>query len=107
MGPYSVSKTAMMGLVKAMVYQLAKLNIRVNGLAPGVIETKFSEPVSTVGSHYNEILFDASWFKMNKTPCFYFIFTKGNIFYDFLFDFLDDKAPFSIGPILSLKVNPF
>jgi len=43
---YSVSKTAMLGLTKAMVPQLSKMNIRINCLAPGLIQTRFSEAVS-------------------------------------------------------------
>ncbi|KAL4235155.1 Dehydrogenase/reductase SDR member 2 [Mactra antiquata] len=43
LGPYSVSKTALIGLTKALVPQLSGLNIRVNCVAPGVIKTKFSE----------------------------------------------------------------
>ncbi|XP_064598699.1 dehydrogenase/reductase SDR family member 4-like isoform X2 [Liolophura sinensis] len=43
LGPYSVSKTALIGLTKALVHQLAASNIRVNLIAPGIIQTKFSE----------------------------------------------------------------
>lgn len=43
LGPYSVSKTALLGLTKALVPQLSTMNIRVNGVAPGMIKTKFSE----------------------------------------------------------------
>ncbi|KAL4234489.1 Dehydrogenase/reductase SDR member 2 [Mactra antiquata] len=43
MGPYSISKTALFGMTKALVPQLATKNIRVNCIAPGVIMTKFSE----------------------------------------------------------------
>ncbi|KAK3586741.1 hypothetical protein CHS0354_014772 [Potamilus streckersoni] len=43
LGPYSVSKTALIGLTKALVPQLSQSNIRVNAIAPGVIKTKFSE----------------------------------------------------------------
>lgn len=43
LGPYSVSKTALIGLTKALVPQLSSKNIRVNCVAPGVIQTKFSE----------------------------------------------------------------
>ncbi|XP_045192648.2 dehydrogenase/reductase SDR family member 4-like [Mercenaria mercenaria] len=43
LGPYSVSKTALIGLTKALVPQLSTMNIRVNCVAPGVIQTKFSE----------------------------------------------------------------
>ena len=45
LGPYSVSKTALLGLTKALVPQLSTMNIRVNGVAPGMIKTKFSETV--------------------------------------------------------------
>merc|ERR1712150_167103 len=40
--PYSVSKTALIGLTKAMAPQAAALGIRVNCIAPGIIKTNFS-----------------------------------------------------------------
>jgi len=40
---YSVSKTAVLGLVKALASTVGHLNIRVNGIAPGVIKTEFSK----------------------------------------------------------------
>ncbi|KAK1151942.1 dehydrogenase/reductase SDR family member 4-like [Acipenser oxyrinchus oxyrinchus] len=46
LGPYSVSKTALLGLTKALAPELAHMNIRVNGVAPGLIQTKFSSAVS-------------------------------------------------------------
>lgn len=42
LGPYSVSKTALLGLTKALAPELAQSNIRVNCVAPGVIKTRFS-----------------------------------------------------------------
>ena len=48
LGPYGVSKTALLGLVKAMAPQCAQMNIRVNGIAPGIIETNFSSAVSAM-----------------------------------------------------------
>ncbi|XP_069817733.1 dehydrogenase/reductase SDR family member 4-like [Dendropsophus ebraccatus] len=42
LGPYSVSKTALLGLTKALAPELTPLNIRVNCLAPGLIRTNFS-----------------------------------------------------------------
>jgi dehydrogenase/reductase SDR family protein 4 len=42
MSAYAVSKTTLLGLVKAMSTGLADKNIRVNGIAPGFIKTKFS-----------------------------------------------------------------
>lgn len=46
LGAYSVSKTALFGLTKAASLECVKDNIRVNCVAPGVIETKFSSAVS-------------------------------------------------------------
>ncbi|XP_060575584.1 dehydrogenase/reductase SDR family member 4-like [Ruditapes philippinarum] len=43
MGAYSISKTALIGMTKVLVPQLASMNIRVNCIAPGVIKTRFSE----------------------------------------------------------------
>lgn len=43
LGLYSVSKTALIGLIKALRYQLAKDGVRINGLAPGVFKTRFAE----------------------------------------------------------------
>ncbi|GMT12332.1 hypothetical protein PFISCL1PPCAC_3629, partial [Pristionchus fissidentatus] len=39
---YAITKTAMLALVKALAGTLAKDNIRVNGIAPGIIKTKMS-----------------------------------------------------------------
>lgn len=40
--PYSISKTALVGMTKAMAPQCAQLGIRVNCIAPGIIRTNFS-----------------------------------------------------------------
>ena len=45
LGAYSVSKTALFGLTKAASLECVRDNIRVNCVAPGVIETKFSSAV--------------------------------------------------------------
>ncbi|XP_074838428.1 dehydrogenase/reductase SDR family member 4-like [Carettochelys insculpta] len=42
LGPYSVSKTALLGLTKVLAPELGPHNIRINCLAPGLIQTKFS-----------------------------------------------------------------
>ncbi|XP_067389242.1 dehydrogenase/reductase SDR family member 4-like isoform X1 [Emydura macquarii macquarii] len=42
LGPYSVSKTALLGLIKALAPELGPRKIRINGLAPGVVQTQFS-----------------------------------------------------------------
>ncbi len=41
-----MSKTALLGLVKGFANELGTMNIRVNGVAPGVVPTKFSQAVS-------------------------------------------------------------
>lgn len=46
LGPYSVSKTALLGLTRALAPELAHSNIRVNCVAPGVIKTRFSNAVT-------------------------------------------------------------
>ncbi|KIH48054.1 hypothetical protein ANCDUO_21880, partial [Ancylostoma duodenale] len=40
---YALTKTTLVGLTQALAHGLAKDNIRVNGIAPGVIKTKMSE----------------------------------------------------------------
>ncbi|MBI2909357.1 MAG: glucose 1-dehydrogenase [Chloroflexi bacterium] len=43
LGIYSVSKAGVIMLTRALAGELGKYNIRVNALAPGVIQTRFSE----------------------------------------------------------------
>ncbi|XP_077764821.1 dehydrogenase/reductase SDR family member 4 isoform X2 [Canis aureus] len=43
LGPYNVSKTALLGLTKNLARELDQKNIRVNCLAPGLIKTSFSK----------------------------------------------------------------
>ncbi|CAJ0929510.1 unnamed protein product, partial [Mesorhabditis belari] len=40
---YAVTKTALLGLTKALSRELSRQKIRVNGIAPGVIKTKMSK----------------------------------------------------------------
>eukprot|EP01137_Pigoraptor_chileana_P001965 Opistho-2@2167 len=47
LGAYSVSKTALFGLTKALSREVGARNIRVNCIAPGIIKTKFSEALWT------------------------------------------------------------
>ncbi|XP_032940276.1 dehydrogenase/reductase SDR family member 4-like isoform X2 [Catharus ustulatus] len=43
LGPYSVSKSALLGLVAALSPELLPRGIRINGVAPGLIQTRFSQ----------------------------------------------------------------
>lgn len=63
LGPYSVSKTALLGLTRALAPELAQSNIRVNCVAPGVIKTRFSNAVRR-GKKHTQFLF----------TCFFFIY---------------------------------
>ncbi|XP_022912558.2 uncharacterized protein [Onthophagus taurus] len=56
LGAYCVSKTALLGLIKAAAVQLASDNIQVNGIAPGVVPTKFAGAITTDEFARNESL---------------------------------------------------
>lgn len=45
MGPYSVSKAGLIGLVRVLAFEWAKYGIRVNALAPGWVRTELSQSV--------------------------------------------------------------
>lgn len=47
LGAYNSSKTAILGLAKTLAVELAPKNIGVNCLVPGLIDTTFSQVVST------------------------------------------------------------
>mmetsp|Transcript_36740 Transcript_36740/g.38120 ORF Transcript_36740/g.38120 Transcript_36740/m.38120 type:complete len:264 (+) Transcript_36740:1-792(+) len=44
-GIYSVSKTALIALVKLLGSELGQHKIRINGIAPGIVKTKFAEAI--------------------------------------------------------------
>jgi dehydrogenase/reductase SDR family protein 4 len=46
-GIYSITKTALVGMVKVLAPELGAKNIRINGLAPGIIKTKFSSALTS------------------------------------------------------------
>ncbi|XP_039755302.1 dehydrogenase/reductase SDR family member 4 isoform X3 [Pararge aegeria] len=47
LGPYSISKTTLLGLTKAIAYEVTHENIRVNCVAPGIVATKFASAITT------------------------------------------------------------
>lgn len=49
---YGVSKAALLQMTKVLSVELAADNVRVNAIAPGVIDTKFSKAVCTVTLHH-------------------------------------------------------
>ncbi|CAH2039611.1 unnamed protein product, partial [Iphiclides podalirius] len=47
LGPYSISKTTLLGMTKAIAYEVVHDNIRVNCVAPGIVSTKFASAITT------------------------------------------------------------
>ncbi|XP_061378243.1 dehydrogenase/reductase SDR family member 4 [Danaus plexippus] len=47
LGPYSISKTAIIGLAKAIAGEVVHENIRVNCVAPGIVDTKFASAITS------------------------------------------------------------
>ncbi|XP_029170499.1 LOW QUALITY PROTEIN: dehydrogenase/reductase SDR family member 4-like [Nylanderia fulva] len=56
LGVYSISKTALLSLTKTTAEELAIEGIRVNCIAPGIIKTKFSQPLYESEEAYNEAI---------------------------------------------------
>ena len=48
--PYCTTKSAVMGMVRALAVDLAQYNIKVNGIAPGYVMTPMVEKVFAAGS---------------------------------------------------------
>ncbi|GBP19849.1 hypothetical protein EVAR_75142_1 [Eumeta japonica] len=46
LGPYSVTKTTLLGLTKAIANEVVHDNIRVNCVAPGIVKTKFAAAIT-------------------------------------------------------------
>jgi len=56
LGPYSVSKTALLGLTKVIAQELGPDQIRVNCVAPGVIRTRFSAALTDTSGISDKML---------------------------------------------------
>ncbi|XP_052003914.1 dehydrogenase/reductase SDR family member 4-like [Xyrauchen texanus] len=66
LGPYSVSKTALLGLTRALAPDLGQNNIRVNCVAPGIIKTRFSSALWVNESLVEDIMKQTSIKRLGK-----------------------------------------
>ena len=55
-GAYSVSKAGVLGLAKTLAKELGPAGIRVNALAPGLVETRFSEALFHNRPFYEQLM---------------------------------------------------
>ncbi len=56
LGAYSVSKAGLLGLMKALAKELGPQGIRVNALAPGLVETRFSSALFQDRQAYRQLM---------------------------------------------------
>lgn len=56
LGAYSVSKAGVLGLAKVLAKELGPLGIRVNALAPGLVETRFAAALFQDKSAYEKMM---------------------------------------------------
>ena len=56
LGAYSISKAGIIGMAKALAKELGSVNVRVNVLAPGLVETKFSAAIFQHRAAYDRIM---------------------------------------------------
>ncbi|CAB3397788.1 unnamed protein product [Caenorhabditis bovis] len=63
---YGITKTAVVALTKALALGLAKDNIRVNGIAPGVIKTKLSRALWDGGEEVEKNVVEMQEIALNR-----------------------------------------
>lgn len=56
LGAYSVSKAGLLGLMRTLARELGPAGIRVNAIAPGLVETRFSQALFQDQAAYEDLL---------------------------------------------------
>ncbi len=56
LGAYSVSKAGLLGLMRALARELGPVGVRVNALAPGLVETRFAQALFQDRAAYENII---------------------------------------------------
>jgi NAD(P)-dependent dehydrogenase (short-subunit alcohol dehydrogenase family) len=56
LGAYSVSKAGLLGLMRGLARELGPAGVRVNALAPGLVETRFAQALFQDRSAYEDIV---------------------------------------------------
>src|SRR5262249_6661004 len=56
LGAYGVSKAGLLGLMRALAKELGPSGVRVNALAPGLIQTRFAQALFENEAAYQEVI---------------------------------------------------
>ena len=56
LGAYGVSKAAMLGLMRALAKELGPAGVRVNAIAPGLVETRFASALFADRPAYDALI---------------------------------------------------